>query len=157
MRYIASFGAYAPPNSKLCLRAVGEPWFEFRGNKKKDCHRRQSLFFGRSGGIFTGGEYSHACRLQASLTCSALRMRTHHRFAMMCWSPHRLGQKEKHRQPKRASYAFWSKRRDSNPRSPVPETGAIPPSLRLEIKHFKSTTNIIPYKNEFVKGFLKIY
>ena len=28
---------------------------------------------------------------------------------------------------------FWSKRRDSNPRSPVPETGAIPPSLRLEI------------------------
>ena len=26
----------------------------------------------------------------------------------------------------------WSKRRDSNPRSPVPETGAIPPSLRLD-------------------------
>ena len=25
LRYIASFGAYAPPNSKLCLRAVGEP------------------------------------------------------------------------------------------------------------------------------------
>ena len=33
---------------RLCLRAVGEPWFEFRGNKKKDCHRRQSLSFGRS-------------------------------------------------------------------------------------------------------------
>ena len=25
LRYIASFGVYAPPNSKLCLRAVGEP------------------------------------------------------------------------------------------------------------------------------------
>jgi len=28
LRYIASFGAYAPPNSKLYFRAVGEPWFE---------------------------------------------------------------------------------------------------------------------------------
>ena len=35
LRYIASFGAYAPPNSKLCLRAVGEPWFESLQNKKK--------------------------------------------------------------------------------------------------------------------------
>ena len=90
---------------RLYLRAVGEP----------------AEFAEGSGGIFTGGEYSHACRLQASLTRSARRMRTHHRFAMMGWSHHRLGQKEKHRQPKRASYAFWSKRRDSNPRSPVPE------------------------------------
>ena len=32
----------------------------------------------------------------------------------------------------RQKRSFWSKRRDSNPRSPVPETGAIPPSLRLE-------------------------
>ena len=33
--------------------------------------------------------------------------------------------------------SFWSKRRDLNPRSPVPETGAIPPSLRLEFASWK--------------------
>ena len=32
---------------------------------------------------------------------------------------------------------LWSKRQDSNLRSPVPETGAIPPSLRLEIGKLK--------------------
>ena len=34
LRYIASFGAYAPPNSKLYFRAVGEPIFMCKGYKK---------------------------------------------------------------------------------------------------------------------------
>ena len=46
-------------------------------------------------------------------------------------SVHRLGAK-KEGLPQGKSFFFWSKRRDSNPRSPVPETGAIPPSLRLD-------------------------
>ena len=37
----------------------------------------------------------------------------------------------------RQKRSFWSKRQDLNLRSPVPETGAIPPSLRLEISKLK--------------------
>ena len=32
-----------------------------------------------------------------------------------------------------SSFCFWSKWRDSNSRPPVPETGALPPALHLEI------------------------
>ena len=50
LRYIASFGAYAPPNSKLCLRAVGEL------AAMLSC-----------GGIFAKGEYILALRLTSEL------------------------------------------------------------------------------------------
>ena len=49
----------------------------------------------------------------------------------VCSRPRRLRQNKKDRQKR----SFWSKRRDSNPRSPVPETGAIPPSLRLDFEN----------------------
>ena len=54
--------------------------------------------------------------------------------------PRRLRQNKKDRQKR----SFWSKRRDSNPRSPVPETGAIPPSLRLEnLQHGYYITTVL--------------
>ena len=48
----------------------------------------------------------------------------------------------------------WSKRRDSNPRSPVPETGAIPPSLRLEIVNTSFFATRILYHNESLLSIL---
>ena len=51
--------------------------------------------------------------------------------------------KMKIRLPLRDNLIFWSKRRDSNPRSPVPETGAIPPSLRLEIWFYFDELNVL--------------
>ena len=47
------------------------------------------------GGIFTRGEYSHACRLRVNSTCSARRMRTHVANATVSKSVHRLGAKKK--------------------------------------------------------------
>ena len=46
----------------------------------------------------------------------------------------------------------WSKRRDSNPRSPVPETGAIPPSLRLDVYNISIISQLRYFVNYiFVK------
>ena len=39
-------------------------------------------------------------------------------------------------QPLRLSFSFWSKCGDSNSRPPVPETGALPTALHLEIFSF---------------------
>ena len=102
LRYIASFSAYAPPNSKLCLRAVGElaAYIDLR----RDFHE---------------GEYSHACRLQASLTRSAQRMRT--RILLRKTSSSRNTTTKKAQTTARAVCVFWSKWRDSNSRPPVPE------------------------------------
>ena len=47
------------------------------------------------GGIFVKGEYSHACRLRASSTRSARRMRTHVANATVFKSVHRLEQKKR--------------------------------------------------------------
>ena len=65
-------------------------------------------------------------------------------------SPRRVGKKIG--TPTRDVLIFWSKRRDSNPRSPVPETGAIPPSLRLDVFIYP---NIITQETRFVKWFWK--
>ena len=40
---------------------------------------------------------------------------------------------KKNRQPQGLSVLFWSKCGDSNSRPPVPETGALPTALHLEI------------------------
>ena len=48
---------------------------------------------------------------------------------------------------------IWSKRRDSNPRSPVPETGAIPPSLRLEINNL--TLRVENWKLFYITRFIE--
>ncbi len=47
-------------------------------------------------------------------------------------APNHIKQKE---QQAKAYCSFWSKWRDSNSRPPVPETGALPPALHLEITH----------------------
>ena len=40
-------------------------------------------------------------------------------------------------QPQGLSFSFWSKCGDSNSRPPVPETGALPTALHLEILFYK--------------------
>ncbi len=87
------------------------------------------------GGIFTGGEYSHACRLRVNSTRSARRMRTRILLRRGEFSPSPLQQKKQ--TTTRAVYSFWSKWRDSNSRPPVPETGALPTALHLEISKLK--------------------
>ena len=58
----------------------------------------------------------------------------------------------------RQKRSFWSKRRDSNPRSPVPETGAIPPSLRLEIfMCVRANRNLLMQKRHWQIAFCPYY
>ena len=85
------------------------------------------------GGIFAFGEYILALRLTSELvdlragyanSHSALRAEASTR-------PSRYRQKE--RASSRDALSFWSKWRDSNSRPPVPETGALPAALHLEI------------------------
>ena len=106
LRYIASFGAYAPPNSKLYFRAVGE------------------LLHGYAyGRIFSRAEYSHACRLRVNSTRSARRMRT--RILLRKTSSSRSTTNIKKQATARVAHFLWSKWRDSNSRPPVPEATFI--------------------------------
>ena len=101
LRYIASFGAYAPPNSKLCLRAVGEIAAKMRDFRLRRIYPRSATD-------------KRACR-SSSVICElafcALRR------GELSSSP----QAKKNRQPWGLSVLFWSKWRDSNSRPPVPE------------------------------------
>ena len=103
MRYIASFGAYAPPNSKLYFRAVGELavaqilWRDFR----------QGRIFSR---LPLTGELD---ALFAENANSILR-----KAQKASFRPHH---NEKTQITTRAICVFWSKWRDSNSRPPVPE------------------------------------
>ena len=72
--------------------------------------RKKGLIFGAvckgelMRGIFTGGEYSHACRLQASLTRSARRMRTRILLRRGEFSPSPLQQKKRTTRKERFSF-----------------------------------------------------
>ena len=69
MRDIASFGAYAPPNSKLCLRAVGEPLgVRVAQKRKKEANLWSCVQKGAYGGIFAYGEYIRPLRLESELS-----------------------------------------------------------------------------------------
>ena len=56
------------------------------------------------GGIFTIGEYSHACRLQASLTRSSRRMQTH---ILLCKASSSRNTTNQKRTDNRKGYLFF--------------------------------------------------
>ena len=92
--------------------------------KNKDFREGNPSFFGRSGGT----RFSRELRARSSTVANV-----HRKFALYRFPFESLFTKKQKRIHQKGVPDFtWSKRRDSNPRSPVPETGAIPPSLRLE-------------------------
>ena len=81
--------------------------------------------------VFTRGEDICTCGLRASST--PLRAICELLCAKRKWSRIEHTNEKKNRQPQGLSVLFWSKCGDSNSRPPVPETGALPTALHLEI------------------------
>ena len=94
---------------------------------------RQPQGLSCSGGIRIAKIPSFALCEQA-LTAS-LGMRTPFCYAEVKFSA--SAPSKKNRQPQGLSVLFWSKCGDSNSRPPVPETGALPTALHLEVFSFK--------------------
>ena len=71
-----------------------------------------------------------------SLMCRALSLRNAQRRTAPSRSPKSSYNKKGNNPPQGQIVSLWSKCGDSNSRPPVPETGALPTALHLEVLNF---------------------